>query len=118
MDTEQWLLQILLGGLMGMIGQGIRTLPGLKKLHDKVVVNASTFSQEFSRSTFITSLFIGFIIGVAAIFTLDFGGDPTKPSKEFLLGLMAAGYGGTDFIEGFSKRYLPKLGAPETEPAV
>lgn len=35
MGTIDWVLTLILGGFLGMIGQGIRVVAGLKKVNDQ-----------------------------------------------------------------------------------
>ena len=106
MEPIQWITYIALGGLLGVLGQGIRVIVGLKKLKDKATEESVSFAQLFETRTLVLSLFIGFIAGALASLALA---EPSKlPTREVLLGFMAAGYAGTDFIEGFVKKYLPR----------
>jgi hypothetical protein len=114
MQADGLLGALVLAGLMGMVGQGARTIVGLKKLHD---VNASQppgNQDAFLASRMFVSLMLGFIAGVLAALALgvkDLVGS-TGFSGEMLLGLIAAGYAGTDFIEGFMEKVpLPGAGA-------
>lgn len=100
----EWLMIILLGGVMGMIGQGIRTVVGLKKLQDSISQTGQSFRDSFETNRLTVSLLIGFIAGALAAITLV-RGDTVQ--VELLMGLLAAGYAGTDFIEGFARKYLP-----------
>lgn len=115
MAPPDWLHLILLGGIMGLMGQGVRVIIGLKKLNDEVGSKASAAlatgdtqpktSDSIDVSRLLVSLLIGFIAGALAALTLNLplaNGD-TKP----LFAFMAAGYTGTDFIEGIMSRYLP-----------
>ncbi|WP_269585329.1 hypothetical protein [Roseibium sp. Sym1] len=98
---------LLAGGLMGMLGQGLRSAIGLKKLKDSTGDNGSLFSASFSASRFYTSLFIGFLAGALTAFFMS---EPTMKltlSKEVLIGLMAAGYAGTDTLEGLANKFIP-----------
>jgi len=117
MTPTDWITIILLGAIMGMVGQGIRILPGLKKLRDRVTVENQRWSDEFRTSTLVYSLFMGSVAGIIAIFALSDEEGKIAINKELLTGLMAAGYAGTDFVEGFSKKYLPKAVNPGTQPA-
>ncbi len=103
MEPIQWITYIALGGLLGVLGQGIRVIVGLKKLKDKATEESVSFAQVFETSTLVLSLFIGFIAGALASLALV----EKMPTREVLLGFMAAGYAGTDVIEGFVKKYLP-----------
>ncbi len=92
---------------MGMLGQGLRSAIGLKKLKDSAGDNGALFSAQFSASRFYTSLFIGFLAGALTAFLMS---EPTMKltlSKEVLIGLMAAGYAGTDALEGLANKFIP-----------
>jgi len=116
---EQLIIVILLAGMMGAIGQGARTIVGLKKAGDKATEAEYTLSDVFQASRLLVSLLIGFIAGVFALLAL--GPDKLQGGEsktQLLLGLMAAGYAGTDFIEGFMSKYLPgKDQAPPRGPS-
>jgi hypothetical protein len=91
---------------MGLIGQGVRAVVGLKKMNESAQQQAASAADLFMASRLILSLFIGFITGVVAtlalgvskLFQLDDSGIQT------LLGIAASGYAGTDLIEGFASR--------------
>src|ERR1017187_6278150 len=104
--------RILLGGLLGVLGQGLRMIPGLKKWNDDQQTNGS-LATPFDVKRLTISLFIGFVAGsLASIFVFD---DSAKfdlsANKKNILTLIAAGYAGVDFIEGFVQKYLPKTDA-------
>jgi hypothetical protein len=61
----------------------------------------------FQGSVFGISLLIGFIAGALAIIGITDSVEGTKLSKQIIVTLLGAGYAGTDFIEGFIKKYLP-----------
>jgi hypothetical protein len=112
MNTQQLLLQLLLGGLLGITGQGIRIIIGLKKQNDEAQIARVALRNLIDANRLRTSVFIGFVAGVLAM--LGFAGfteelsAAAKPLKEIIMGVIAAGYAGTDFIEGFMNRNLPK----------
>ncbi len=105
MSVTTAIMLILLGGILGMVGQGIRTIIGLKKLHDEAVKLQKKFTELFTPSALWTGLFIGFVAGVLAMFG-SAGFDAEVIDKNTMMTVMAAGYAGTDFIEGFIKKYL------------
>jgi hypothetical protein len=107
MTAEQWFFQLLLGGLLGMVGQGIRVVIGLKKVTEQAQQKGILFSDLFQAEALLVSLLIGFVAGTLAILGLSDGSGALAGKKETLLALVGAGYAGTDFIEGFIKRYLP-----------
>jgi putative chitinase len=106
MAVAEVLGTIFLGGVMGLIGQGARTVIGLKKLHDENAAKGPNEQDSFIASRLIVSLFIGFIAGVAAALLLDLSklAAITVTDIDLLLGLAAAGYAGTDIIEAFVAR--------------
>lgn len=120
MQATSLLGVLVLAGLLGMVGQGARAIVGLKKLND---INASQppGSQDvFLASRMFVSLLIGFIAGVLAALALGvqdlLGGGTAKGfTAEILFGLVAAGYAGADFVEGFmEKAPIPAAAATKT----
>lgn len=107
--TTDLISQILLGGLLGVIGQGIRVVVGLTKLRstNDMKVLAQQPTDDFSLNRLLLSLFIGFIAGtVTAIIK---GAPPIGPAlSQYMVTILAAGYAGVDAIEGIFKPYLPK----------
>jgi putative chitinase len=118
--ASQVLSALLLGGLMGLIGQGVRAVVGLKKMNEAAQQQNASAADLFMASRLILSLFIGFITGVVAtlalgiskLFQLDDGGIQT------LLGIAASGYAGTDVIEGFALRLGGLAGGSVTNTGV
>lgn len=103
---------LLLGGLMGVIGQGVRTVVGLKKMFDQAETQERNQYDLFAASRLFVSLFIGFVAGsTAAIFTIGIG-PGTTITTAILTGLAMAGYAGADFIEGFAGRFTKVSGSP------
>jgi predicted chitinase len=98
---------LLLGGLMGLIGQGARTAVGL---HKRSVALASTQAGEqdlFDAARLLIGLMIGFIAGVIGAIALGIEKltNFDTGSTTLLIGLATAGYAGTDLIEGFIARF-------------
>ena len=106
MTGEQWIITILLGGIAGFVGQGIRGALGLQKLRERTLASGQSAEAGFSSRMFLSSLLIGFTSGALASFTLDVSQDGVVDIKV-VLAMVAAGYAGTDFIEGTAKRILP-----------
>ncbi|OIN58854.1 hypothetical protein [Arsenicibacter rosenii] len=108
---DQILVKLLLYGLLGLLGQGIRVIVGLKKLQEKSVANTAgtvndakaEFDQHFDSKKIWLSLFVGFVAGCLASLSQD----NELPTKEVQLAIITAGYAGTDFIEGLLKKALP-----------
>jgi len=107
-QTIEVLTQILLGGLLGIVGQGLRIVVGLKKLNDKAQTNKVSVTSLIETNQLLTSLLISFCAGALALTSIS----TFKPdflnnnAKQNILAIIAAGYSGTDFIEGFIKKHL------------
>lgn len=108
-NAQSMLYLILLSGILGMIGQGIRVVVGLKKMHEAANAQQTTVSDIFQGNRLSISLMIGFIAGALAAFTLKLKIDGNFYDSPILPTLIAAGYSGTDFIEGFMRKSVPQL---------
>jgi len=110
MEANQLLINIALGGVLGIIGQGIRVIIGLGK------AEPDTLPQP---GRLLYSLFIGLIAGALAMLVKT-----TKPEgkiiidKELILAIIAAGYAGADFIEGIFNTMKNKVFAPKDQQAM
>ncbi len=94
-DPLALLAQLLLAGLLGALGQGARAALGYAKAQG---------ARPFQPARLAGSLGIGFVAGAFASLFLTPG---TPASTEGLAALIAAGYAGTDLIEGLVQRFLP-----------
>lgn len=112
MTPQQIIEKILLGGLLGLLGQGIRMAIGLKKLSD---ANAQTNNKEdLNGGRLMVSLFIGFLAGALYVLVNGFSDQPDVQDGEyignqFVFTVIAAGYAGSDFIEGLFSTYIAKM---------
>jgi len=98
-----WVSTIVLGALMGLVGQGIRVIVGLKKVRDGAAALGHKFTETIEPRRLTISLLIGAVAGlVSAIATTP--GSPV--SRAALLGFGAAGYCGADLVEGLMARHL------------
>lgn len=109
METSEILLQLLTGGLLGLVGQMLRFLVGYKKLNDEALKGGKAVADMFQTTRFILSLIIGFVAGVIGVVSLSEFTESifSIKVKETVLTLIGIGYAGTDFIEGFIKKYIP-----------
>lgn len=89
-----------------MVGQALRTIVGLKKTYNHAATNEQSFGEVFEWSQLLTSLLIGFVAGILGMLAMT-GKPDFKWSNEIVMGLMAVGYSGADFIEGFVRKNLP-----------
>jgi hypothetical protein len=104
-SAYQWLQLLALGGFAGALGQGIRAIVGLKKLHDAASGANVKVADLVSGSQLLVSLAIGFIAGaLAAASTIS---NLAAVTGQQIVALAAAGYAGADFIEGFMRRATP-----------
>ncbi|SDB16581.1 hypothetical protein [Bauldia litoralis] len=104
-DASTWIQVLVLGGLAGAVGQVARTAVGLKKVNDVAVAEDVNPQHLIIASRLFISLTIGFVAG--ALVALAMGIDPANIATEEILGLAAAGYAGTDAIEGMIGRITP-----------
>jgi predicted chitinase len=112
------MLALLLCGFLGVIGQGVRAVVGLK---NSGALSSTTPSEQavFSLAYLALSLMIGFIAGVLGglalglqdVVTIDPG------NWKLLLGLAASGYVGADFIENTMSLVIPGTAAKPRPPA-
>lgn len=115
--SSEILLQLLIGGLLGLVGQMLRFLVGYKKLYEVASEKNTATADMFQTSRFVISLIIGFVAGVLGMISIsEFKADFfDKNLKETIMTLIGVGYAGTDFIEGFIKKYIPSNTPSEPE---
>lgn len=89
-----WLF-VLFCGAMGVGGQLIRSAIGFYKVWNDPTQDTK---ETWSWKRFFISLLIGLLIG--GLLSLIYN---NPPSRTDILGIIAASYGGTDFLEGFLK---------------
>lgn len=98
---------LVLSGLMGVLGQGIRAAVGLKG--SGRLSQTPDQQSAFSAAYFALSLMIGFIAGVLAGLAIGLDHlltvDPTN--IKALLGIAVSGYAGADFIENSLSIVIP-----------
>jgi len=113
------LLALLLCGLLGVLGQGVRAIVGLKNAGS---LNSTTPTEqaEFSLAYLVLSLMIGFIAGILAGLALNLENIITvDPGNwKLLLGIAGSGYVGADFIENTMSVVIPgaRRAAPKAPP--
>ena len=111
------LLALLLCGLLGVLGQGVRAIVGLKNAG---ALNSTTPPEqaEFSLAYLALSLMIGFIAGILAGIALNLENIITvDPSNwKLMLGIAGSGYIGADFIENTMSLVIPGTKRPAKAP--
>jgi uncharacterized membrane protein YoaK (UPF0700 family) len=107
MEINQALSYLILGGILGAVGQGIRVIVGLKKQYDEALQLKVSMKEMFDAKRLFVSLLIAFIVGAIAgiLGVINYFGKTV--TKEFIITLIGIGYAGTDFIEGFVKKAIP-----------
>jgi hypothetical protein len=103
------LLEILIiGALMGILGQGARAVVGLKGMSDDAKAQGLSPSDLFEAARLLTSFLIGTLVGLAsALVYFKNGGSMTEnPTWQIMLAWAVSAYAGTDFLEGFISQYL------------
>jgi putative chitinase len=104
LSSEQVLSALVLAGVLGMVGQTVRAVVGLKKMNDDADSTGVSANDLFIASRLVTSEIIGFVVGVITALSLDINRLVTVTNVQVLLGIAAAGYAGTDVIESFARR--------------
>lgn len=102
-------LQILvIGALMGMLGQGARAVVGLKSMSDDAKALDLSPNDLFQAARLLTSFLIGMLVGLASVLVyLQSGGSMTdNPTWQTMLAWAVSAYAGTDFLESFISQYL------------
>lgn len=120
--SEAWepqavIMTVMLGGVLGMLGQALRVVVGLKKVHDESGEAGKPFAEVFNSSRLILSLLVGFVAGAL---TLLFDEGVVKTVRMETVGLLlAAGYAGTDATEALMRRGQGNapVPAPAAQPA-
>ncbi len=106
-EAYQWLQLLGLGASGGALGQGVRTVVGLKKVNDAAAAGGG---DSITATRLATSLALGAIAGAFAALQL------LRPDQKFgvtqIFTIAAAGYAGADFIEGFVQRVTGAVQAP------
>ena len=106
-DAPHTLAFLAVGALLGAGGQGLRAIIGIKKQIEEARLASPplTVAQWFDGKKLGISFLLGAIAGVLAA-VAQYASDQVV-SKELLMGFLAAGYGGADFIEGLMQKWLP-----------
>lgn len=105
---------LVLGAILGAMGQAARIIVGLKKAVD--LASAPTtldFKQAFETDKLLISLLIGAVAGAFGLYSLvggntDCNNTPIIKSETYYA-VIAIGYSGADFIEGFMRKSLPTV---------
>ncbi|HTH55838.1 MAG TPA: hypothetical protein VL728_07305 [Cyclobacteriaceae bacterium] len=102
---------IILGALLGIVGQLIRVVVGLKKLKDTSVSKAH-YEDQFDLKKLVMSIIYAGVIGLVAGALMAVDNLDKIWDKSTILAVIAAGYAGVDFIEGFLTKNMPDQGSP------
>jgi uncharacterized membrane protein YeaQ/YmgE (transglycosylase-associated protein family) len=108
-NSQDLFYYLALCALLGAAGQLTRIVIGIKKMVDEASEKNSDWKSSFVTSRLVLSICIGAVSGILAAVIANEPG-AAGMSKDFMLGIMAAGYAGADFIEGAMKKYIPSDG--------
>ena len=106
MVAQDLIMQLLAGGLLGIVGQGLRAVAGMKKVRDQAAASGKAFGEVFEGSQLLASLVVGFTAGALAMLAAGSGG-PVQLDRSLIVAIASAGYSGTDFIEAFMAKAMP-----------
>jgi|GEM_PF-563599 len=101
---------IILGALLGIVGQLIRVVVGLKKLKD-ISVSKAHYEDQFDLKKLVMSIIYAGVIGLVAGALMAVDNLDKIWDKSTIMAVIAAGYAGVDFIEGFLTKNLPDQGS-------
>jgi hypothetical protein len=102
-EAYKMLGYVLLGAVLGAIGQGIRIFIGLKKQSDAAADAGKKLEDVFSFKQLNVSIIIALVLGaIAGILGVILNGTATL-DKNYMITIIILGYAGTDFVEGFIK---------------
>lgn len=121
MSANQILNYLLLGGILGIVGQSIRSVIAWSKIKNenrlRIIeseIRKTTFEEvKFSWKEFVVMLIVGFTAGVIAmLITIEVSETPCKEvnkiTSKMIMAIIAAGYAGADFIQNTMGRVLGK----------
>ncbi len=95
---------LLLGGLLGAVGQGLRFIVGLKKKYDESSASGRDLKEIFDYRELWLSFVIAFLVGAIAGILGVISHLGEEITVDFLFTIIGIGYVGTDFIEGLIKK--------------
>lgn len=114
MAASEWLLVLMVGAVSGAVGQLVRTIAGLAGANR--AATAGKAAEPFDPARLIVSMLVGATAGaVAALIMSDKLIGPKVP-VDVIMGLIASGYAGADFIEGVAGKFA-QGGGGVTPPA-
>jgi hypothetical protein len=109
------LVTLVLGALLGMIGQGLRVWVGISKANADPANFNKKMDQYIETRRILFSFLYAFIIGALTGGTMAIGHIGERWDNSLIMAIITAGYAGTDFIEGFINKNLkgnPPIAAP------
>lgn len=114
---------VVLGAILGIVGQLLRVLVGLKKVQDeakRAVADRAVGGEAYAASLraerrartdvnrFLNSLLISVLVGAACGVLAAVNALGAEVNRSLLLSIVGAGYAGTDFIEGLLREHVPR----------
>ena len=100
-----WLLVMLTGAVAGAVGQLVRTIAGMGNANRASATGQAV--EPFNASRLVVSLLVGATAGALAALSMHEQLTAAKVEVSTIVGLMAAGYAGADFIEGVAGKFFP-----------
>src|SRR5689334_3782542 len=103
----QSLSALVVCGIMGLIGQGARTVVGLK---NAISIRSGKPDHQaiFDAAYLFLSLMIGMIAGILAGLVTGLDQFVTAVTPQKLIAIAVSGYAGADFIENSLSLVIPK----------
>ncbi|MBQ0961531.1 hypothetical protein KAK06_21510 [Ideonella sp. 4Y11] len=102
MNSTEWLLVLVVGAVAGAVGQLVRAIAGLAGANR---TSAGQPAEALDLSRLLVSTLVGATAGAMAALTMNDKLQHAPVPPEVILGLVAAGYAGADFIEGVAGKF-------------
>lgn len=107
LSIDDWIKLIVFGAVVGAFGQAIRSVAGIKKVNDAANSLGSSTTSMLDSGRYFRSLLLGAVAGFLAVISTVQSVDAI--TMQTVLGVMAAGYAGADFVEAFARKHLPEM---------
>lgn len=101
------LAYVVLGAVVGGVGQGARAAVGIQKARDEATPEELEDGTWWDPSRLLLSFLVGAVAGVLLVVVRAGQVIDGDVSQQLLFTLVGVGYAGTDFVEGVLKSRMP-----------
>ena len=114
MSATGWLLVLMLGAVAGAVGQLVRTIAGLASANRAAA--AGQAPEPFEPARLVVSMLVGAAAGAVAALVMSNKLMGKEIHVDVIVGLVASGYAGADFIEGVAGKFAQRAGGGTPPP--